>query len=393
MGLCTMIVLSYFFSLVQKAIRMPSVLLLLGTGMLIRWGAHQAGYTATAPRLLLEALGTIGLIMIVLEASLDLEIRKQHLKLIRAAFTSALGNLLVSAVSITGLLYWYFGNMPIANCAAYALALSVVSSAIVMPSVHHLNKEKREFLIYESAFSDILGIMAFNFLAENETIGLNEISWFVGSIPVSLVLSVVLCLALIFLLVRSHIQVKYFLIFAMIIMAYVFGKWMHLPSLIAVMGFGLVVNNWEFIPYKPLKKYASDDNVQAIADLLRPITAESAFLIRTFFFLIFGFNLNPEVLLLPQVLWVGGAVVISFVVLRFFYLRILHRERLLPELFYIPRGLVTVLLFYKIPDRLKIPEFEEGVLFFVILVSSLVLMLGSILYKDNPVERGPVVEE
>ena len=116
-------------------------------------------------------------------------------------------------------------------------------------------------------------------------------------------------------------------------------------------------------------------------------------MIRTFFFLIFGFNLNPEVLLLPQVLWVGGAVVLSFLVLRFFYLRILHRERLLPELFYIPRGLVTVLLFYKIPDRLKIPEFEEGVLFFVILVSSLVLMLGSILYKDNPVERGPVTEE
>jgi len=59
---------------------------------------------------------------------------------------------------------------------------------------------------------------------------------------------------------------------------------------------------------------------------------------------------------------------------------------LLPELFYIPRGLITILLFYKIPDWLRIEAFDEGVLFFVILATGVILMLGALLYRDRPVE-------
>ena len=49
----------------------------------------------------------------------------------------------------------------------YAVPLSIVSSAIVIPSVGSLMPEKKEFMIYEGTFSDILGIMFFYFLVEN----------------------------------------------------------------------------------------------------------------------------------------------------------------------------------------------------------------------------------
>jgi predicted membrane channel-forming protein YqfA (hemolysin III family) len=72
--------------------------------------------------------------------------------------------------------------------------------------------------------------------------------------------------------------------------------------------------------------------------------------------------------------------------MRFIYLRILHKYHLFPELFYIPRGLITILLFYKIPEFRKLQGFDEGILFFVILATALILMLGSLLYKDKPTE-------
>ncbi|MEZ4893919.1 MAG: hypothetical protein R2778_13005 [Saprospiraceae bacterium] len=68
------------------------------------------------------------------------------------------------------------------------------------------------------------------------------------------------------------------------------------------------------------------------------------------------------------------------------YLRIVHKYDLLPELFYFPRGLITILLFYKIPSWQRIENFDEGVLFFVILATGLILMLGATLYRDRPIE-------
>ena len=48
----------------------------------------------------------------------------------------------------------------------YALPLSIMSSAIIIPSVANLSNYKKEFLIYESTFSDILGIMVFYMIIE-----------------------------------------------------------------------------------------------------------------------------------------------------------------------------------------------------------------------------------
>ncbi|MCC7504023.1 MAG: cation:proton antiporter [Saprospiraceae bacterium] len=383
---CGLVILSYLFSVLNRLTRIPSVLMLLGTGIALRALSDSAGWSFQIPPALIEFLGTLGLIMIVLEAGLDLEITRAKLPMIRSSFWSALVVLVLSILGVAGILHWWMPEATIIQCVVYAIPLSIVSSAIVLPSVHHLGHEKKEFLIYEASFSDVLGIMAFNFFTAGKEIGFREVSWFFGSIPVSLVLSVGVCFGLMLLLVRNRINVKFFLAFAVLIVIYVGGKMMHLPSLITILVFGLVVNNWELIRWKPLKNYFSDDSVDEAAAFLKSITAESAFLIRTFFFVIFGYGIELDFIHEREVWLLGGGITAALLVLRFIYLRIVHRYDLFPELLYIPRGLITVLLFYKIPDWQRTEAFDERVLFFVILATTLIMMIGSLLYRDQPVE-------
>lgn len=385
-AVCGLVILSYIFSVVNRATRIPSVLLLLGTGILLRYLSGILGFYFTIPPYVTEILGTVGLIMIVLEAGLDLEVTREKLPLIRSSFVSALVIFLVSTLSVSGILYWWLAEAAFIQCLVYAIALSIVSSSIVLPSVHHLSHEKKEFLIYEASFSDVIGIMVFNFFTAGQIISLQEVSWFAGSIAVALALSVVVCFGLMLLLIKSRVNVKFFLVFAVLIIVYVGGKSMHLPSLLTILLFGLVVNNWELVRWRRLKAYFSDQNVNEVASFLKSITAESAFLIRTFFFVIFGYGIELNFLQNTDVLLLGSAIVFALLLLRFIYLRVVHRYDLLPELFYIPRGLITVLLFYKIPEWQRINAFEEGVLFFVILATTLIMMIGAIVYRDEPVE-------
>ena len=45
----------------------------------------------------------------------------------------------------------------------YATPLSIISSAVAIPSSAGLREQEKEFVVYESTFSDILGIMVFNY--------------------------------------------------------------------------------------------------------------------------------------------------------------------------------------------------------------------------------------
>jgi len=387
LSVCGLVILSYLFSLVHRLTRIPSVLLLLGTGILLRYLSESIGFPFHIPPAIVEILGTVGLIMIVLEAGLDLEITKSKIPLIRNSFWSALIIFLLSAAAITGILKWWLpSGVTMIQCIVYAIPFSIVSSAIVLPSVHHLSSEKKEFLIYEASFSDILGIMAFNFFTVGQFITTESVIWFVGSIPLALILSVGVCFGLMWLLIKSRVNVRFFLVFAVLIVVYVTGKLMHLPALITILVFGLVVNNWELIRWKVLKTYFSNENVDEMASFLKSITAESAFLIRTFFFILFGYGIDLIFLQNVDVWLLGVVIVITLLALRFVYLRIVHKYDLFPELFYIPRGLITVLLFYKIPEWQRLESFDEGVLFFVVLVTTIIMMLGSLFYHDKPVE-------
>ena len=99
--LCGLVVLSYFFSIASQYIRVPSVLLLLFAGVGLRQVAEAYQFNFVLPSMLVEGLGVVGLIMIILEAGLDLKLEQSKKILIRDSFLAALIILIISIASIT----------------------------------------------------------------------------------------------------------------------------------------------------------------------------------------------------------------------------------------------------------------------------------------------------
>jgi Sodium/hydrogen exchanger family len=380
--LCGLIVLSYFFSILSRFIKVPSVLLLLFAGIGFRGIAQANHFNISIPGEIVDGLGAVGLIMIVLEAGLDLELSKAKGVLIRNSFFAALVILILSAALLTVILYnWVRGD--ILSCIVYSLPLSIMSSSIVLPSIHHLTKSKKEFLIYEASFSDIIGILLFNYFTNGEMFTLHSIGLFSLNIILSVILSVAVSFFLFLLMTKTKMNIKFFLVFAILVIIYEGGKMLYLPSLIIILVFGLIVNNWEKIPFKKFHQLFPHNQVVNTRQFMHSITAETSFLVRTFFFILFGFTMDLKFIGNPNIIWVGSLIVVALFLVRFLYLRFFFKTKIFPEVFMIPRGLVTIVLFYKIPGQMKLGSFDDHILFFIILATGIIMSVGMILYKKK----------
>ena len=326
-----------------------------------------------------ELFGIIGLIIIVLEAGLDLRVSRKKIKLIRNAFLSSLIIFALSAAACTAMLYYYLEE-EFMHCLVYAIPLSVVSSAIVIPSISHFEEEKKEFLVYETSFSDIIGIMLFNYVIAGNVLKAGNIAIFFGSVALALVLSVVLSVLILFMLTKIKTKIRFFLVFAMLIFLYAGGKMLHLPALFIILLFGLIVSNWQLPLFKKFYHWMTYKQVSEVGGLLHALTAETSFLIRTFFFFIFGLTIDFRLLADTEVILAGSLIVAVLFIIRLIYLRFFLHAHIFPELFFMPRGLITILLFYSIPAAYKLSKFNSGILFFVILTTSVIMMIGSISY-------------
>jgi Kef-type K+ transport system membrane component KefB len=386
---CTIVIVSYLFSIFSTYVKVPSVLLLLIFGMVLRFIADTQHWGIDFPEQLTELFGTVGLVMIVLEAGLDLQIESNKFRLIRNSFIAALTIFVLSAAGIATVLnYWLHED--IAKCTVYAIPLSIMSSSIVIPSLTHIGDKKKEFLVYEASFSDMIGIMLFNFFAEKETASTSSgaaIGAFLWHIMLAIVCSLLFSALLFLILHKTKINIRFFLVFALLIILYEVGKMLKLPSLLIILVFGMLMCNWDLLRKIPRIRFLFlKEPVEDTARFLHSITAESSFLIRTFFFVLFGFSINIRILLQPQVVMIGSTIVVVLFITRFLYLKFFLKESVYPETFFIPRGLITILLFYKIPETLQLQHFNKGILFYIILVTSIIMMLGVLFYKKEAPE-------
>ncbi|HNI11897.1 MAG TPA: sodium:proton exchanger [bacterium] len=311
--------------------------------------------------------------MIVLEASLELNFSRQKIRLILSAFFSALLILLFSVFIVSWILCVAL-EQSFVRCLPYAVALSIVSSAIVIPSVSHLNSDKKEFIIYESSFSDILGIILFNFLTLEKGPSVLAGLEFIGTLFLVIVISIITSFILFFMLAKIRDHIRIFLLFAILILLYASAKVYHLPSLILILAFGIIIN--KLVEYKPIKQYFGIEVITHVHGQLHHMTAETAFLIRTFFFILFGYSISLGAFSEVRTYSVGVIITGSLLAIRYFYLRFFLKSRILPELFLMPRGLITVLLLYSLPPNHQLGNFNEGIVLFVILSSSLLMLVG-----------------
>ncbi|MEL6973135.1 MAG: sodium:proton exchanger, partial [Bacteroidota bacterium] len=106
---------------------------------------------------------------------------------------------------------------------------------------------------------------------------------------------------------------------------------------------------------------------------LHIITMESAFVVRTFFFVIFGLTISLASIANLEVTLISLAIVLTIYLIRFIILRIFIGKDILPQLYIAPRGLITILLFYEIPESAIVPGFEPGILLDIIIGTSLIM--------------------
>ena len=263
-----------------------------------------------------------------------------------------------------------------------------MSSAIIIPSVANLDKYKKEFLIYESTFSDILGIMVFYLIIENlDAEGMRQLSFAIGSnIVLTIAISIVLSYVLLYIVQNIKGEVKFFLFLAVLILLYSVGKLFHLSSLIIILMFGLLLRNHNVLLFSKLKDWLADSKINAVFGEFKMITVETSFLVRTFFFVVFGMTLPLTSLIKWEVWLISIIFLVVTYGLRFGLFYAVERKDTMPQTFIAPKGLITILLFFAIPEELKTGHFERGVIFLVIIATS-VIMAWALITSSK--KRGP----
>jgi Kef-type K+ transport system membrane component KefB len=388
----SVIILSFFFNIISKKTNIPSVLMLIGLGIGIKilMDSTELRDKDLGIDSLLEILGNVGLVMIVLEAALDLKLEKEKFGLLLRSFVVALLCLAGTIFGLAALFMYIFPDTDLYTSVVYAVPLSIMSSAIILPSIGGLTGSKKEFMVYEGTFSDILGIMIFYFLigAEGSSAGSSIIMDISINIVVTVLISIVVAYGLVYIFQHLKMQVKLFLIIGVLMLLYAAGKFFHISSLLIILAFGLVLNNTDFFFRGYLSKFFDRQSVKPILHDFHNLTLESAFLVRTFFFVLFGISITLSSLYDIRVAINSIFIVLIFYAVRYVVLRFVAKSNIFPELFIAPRGLITVLLFFVVLKNpsISIPGFDPGLLLYPILITSLIMTIALIMYRGERVK-------
>ena len=381
------IIISYFFNIYAKKTGIPSVLMLIGLGVLINY-VLSSFIGVEKPNLfpILKVIGVFGLILIVLEAALDLSLVKEKVSLIIKSTLVALLGLVGTAYFSAEALVLFVEDMDIITGLIYTIPLSILSSAIILPSVEDLNENKKEFMIYESTISDILGIIAFYAVLSMIGADSNEGVYgeVFGNLVFTVIFSIIISYVLVYVFQNIAGHVKLFLLIAILLLLYAVGKMFHLSSLVMILIFGVILNNYKLFFSGGLASLLNMERVNHILNDMKVITAESAFVVRTFFFIIFGWSITISDLFNLKVIGIGVCILFIIYVIRALFLFLFQGKDIFPQLFLAPRGLITILLFFAIPEETRSSNEEiEGVLLFIILTTCLIMSWALVVQKNK----------
>lgn len=380
-SLCILVLIAYLFDLSSSRTRIPSVILLLVSGGLVRLLTDWWGIQLPDLNVLLPVLGTVGLILIVMEGSLELQLHKSRLPMIFKSFVIAF----IPLVALSCLAAWglqYLGFPHYKTNLGNVIPLFVISSAIAIPSVRHNSRATREFVVYESSLSDILGVIFFNFIVLNEVIDRNAFLTFFMQLGLETLIAFIATLFLAFLLGKIEHHIKFVPIIFLIILIYAISKEFHLPALLFILIFGLFLGNLdELRSFKWIEKF-NPENLDKEVIRFKEITTEATFLIRSLFFLVFGYLIRPQDIINRESAVWAVCIVAAVFLIRILILK-LFRMAYDPLLYIAPRGLITILLFLSIPTEIKIPMIDNSLVVQVMLLTVLIMMVGLMFSKEK----------
>jgi hypothetical protein len=378
---CVILLTAYLLDILSAKIKTPSVILLLALGLLVHEIVSWLHISVPDLNLFLPVLGTVGLILIVLEGALELKLNSSKKGMIKRSFILAFIPMLLLAFGVA-FVFYYTGQGSFKNCLANAIPLSIISSAVAIPSVRNLPSEEREFVIYESSLSDILGVLFFNFVALNREINVESVEHFGLQILFIILITMIATIGITWMIRKVDFHVKHTPVLLVIVLIYALSKTMHLPGLVFVLICGLFLGNiLQFSENKWIKKLDPVTMASKVNQFLE-ITIEATFLIRVLFFILFGFLIEwSDIINKETILWAAGIVLCVYLI-RALFLWLL-KAPVFPLLFIAPRGLITVLLFYNILPEDRIAAVNKSLIIQVVLITAFIMMIGSLFTKTK----------
>ncbi len=372
--ICVLLLLAYVFDISASKTKIPSIILLLGLGWFVKQVSKFLWIELPDLSPILPILGTVGLILIVLEGSLELEINRSKLPLIRNTSLIALAQLLAISFALA-FAFSYFGNIPLKVALANAIPFAIISSAIAIPSAKYLQSKNREFVTYECSLSDIFGVIFFNFITLNDNIGGKTLGHFGLELLLMIGIAILFTLVLAFLLSKIKHHVKFAPIIIMVILIYVVAKSYHLPALIFILLFGIVLGNIDEIKNNKLVQGFKPEMLKKEVHRFKELTTEIAFLVRSLFFLLLGYLIETSELLNTNTIVWAFAICFGVYLIRYILLKVFKHD-MNSLLFLAPRGLITILLFINIPTTQSTPLANNSLVIQVILISAIMMMFG-----------------
>jgi len=378
-----LLVFAYLVDAVGKRFRLPSVVLLILTGMALRQVMDGVELHLRWVEPMVPIIGTLGLILIVLEGALDLEVTRERRQLIAMSSAAALGGF-VAALAIFAALFRIALDFDLPVAVLAAIPCAVISSAVAIPSADGLSDDAREFVTYESSLSDIIGVLVFYAWLDADGSVFLFARDLVGGGVLSLVAATIAALALFYLVNKLEGHVRFLPLLAGLVLLYALGKEVHLSPLILVLGCGLLLNNPHLLERTTyLKKLHTEGYDQTLAEF-KGLVAELTFAVKSFFFILLGYWTETSHMAVPGAWVLAAAIVVTIYASRYVVLALLRQPDKGRLVWIAPRGLITVLLFITAALTGKLDAFPFGTVMLVVLATSSLTALAHRGAGDTP---------
>lgn len=389
--LSSILIISFIFNHIQRKYQISAVILLLLTGVVLQLGVTHLELDVALPSETLKVFGTLGLLVIVLEAVMDMEVTQKNSKLfIQAMIFAAL--IVFASIGLIAFAFTRSYNITTIQALIYATPLAIVSSAIVIPTVSNLSGNLKDFLVLESVFSDIIGVLIFNFIATVELTKLSSISMFVIDFIIMIVISVITTIILGIMMSKEKSKNIHVMVLAVLILIYAATKVFHLSALVLILIFGISLRNLSQITAhnygKHLLNYFDHQKIKQNIHSMQEFIEELGFIIRSIFFILLGYSIDLHALMSLNVILSGIMIAVAIYAVRFIILQwVIPSKDLLIASTMAPRGLITVLLFFQIPDKLKYAYFHGAITFIVVIISGVIMSGGLIIAHKKSIRE------
>jgi Na+:H+ antiporter len=402
-----LLVLAFVANRLVRFTRVPDIIILMATGVLIgpvlHWVNPDVFRGAT------RGFGSLALILILFEGGLDLKLRELR-KHFGVGFFLSFLSFVLSMGAVAGVcrlalqLSWLNGLL-------IGAVLGCTSSSVLLPVLQQVNlrREVKVTLLVEASFGDALAVLAVTTLldiASGGSAAPKAVAWTLGSSLILAVAAGILAGMLWSYLLPALSEERFWhvLTFAAVLLVYSGVHFLKGNDLVSVLVFGLTLSNFPAVR----KRVHFDETVGSdwfnemplenrhgplpdhYYDQMLTFHGELAFLLRTFFFVLLGTlvdytELRKNILLASlcfAAILVARGVAVETGRLAWRSFSALERELML---WFVPRGLITAVLGIEVFEaRGTNFAFLPSLAFAVVLLSNLVLLVGTIRARNAP---------